>query len=164
MSGPVCGGVLGGPGAARGPRVTFCGAGIAAWTGDIDTGVAGRIARALDFLTAGVATRVAAGVAIPEGPAPDLATVTTVVTTVVALGLGGAFAAVKKRERSEDKHGGARGEAGRTDQLLSQLEPLPVVFVGSFDERRRSCEGSPQPLAEESSAKRSSRLELIIAR
>ena len=67
-----------------------------------------------------------------------------------------------------------RRGAGRTDQLSSQLEPEPscrrsrglavppVMFVDSFDESSGSCDGRPQPLAEESIAKTSSRLELII--
>ena len=36
------------------------------------------------------------------------------------------------------------------------------MFVDSFDERSGSCDGSPQPLAEESIVKTSARLELII--
>jgi len=66
----------------------------------------------------------------------------------------------------------------RTDQLPLQLVPggLPgsscscrrtrapsTPPVDSFDERGGSCDGSPQPLAEESIAKTSARLELIIA-
>ena len=58
---------------------------------------------------------------------------------------------------------------GTTDQPWLQLEPQPSFrrsrgpsTPDSFGERSESCDGSPQPLAVESIAKTSARLELII--
>ena len=43
------------------------------------------------------------------------------------------------------------------------LSTPPMMFVDSFDKRGESFDGSPQPLAEESIARTSNRLELSIA-
>ena len=64
---------------------------------------------------------------------------------------------------------GESRRGGLTDQPWLQLEPQPSFrrsrgpsTPDSFGERSESCDGSPQPLAVESIAKTSARLELII--
>ena len=105
--------LFGGPSAACGPRVTFCGAVIVSRTGDTDTRVAVRVASGLDGDTTGVATAVAIGVAFPLTP-----NVTTGVARPVTRGFGGFRAAGKtaaaRLGRTEER-GQARG-AGRADQ------------------------------------------------
>ena len=107
--------MFGGPSAACGPRVTFCGAVIVSRTGDTDTCVAVRVASGLDGDTTGVATAVAIGVASPARVSP---TVTTGVARPVTRGFGGFRAAGKtaaaRLGRTEER-GQARG-AGRADQ------------------------------------------------
>ena len=78
-----------------------------------------------------------------------------------------------KRRCDQECSGNVREErsgrgAGKADQM-SQLEPEPSFrrsrgpsTPDSFGERSESCDGSPQPLAVESIAKTSARLELII--
>ena len=146
--------MFGGPSAACGPRVTFCGAVIVNRTGDTDTRVAVRVASGLDVDTTGVATAVAIGVASPvttvvTSPVTTgvAAVVTTGVTRPVTRGFGGFRAAGKtaaarlgRTEERDQAWGGENRPAAVATragtQLVTQLPPIARAVDSARDVRR----------------------------
>ena len=134
--------LFGGPSAACGPRVTFCGAVIVSRTGDTDTRVAVRVASGLDGDTTGVATAVAIGVASPARVSP---TVTTGVARPVTRGFGGFRAAGKTaaaRLGGTEERGQAWGGEQTSCRCNSCRADCPAAAAAAAERVRRQLRPS----------------------